>query len=164
MTTKIQTIEHWRPVPGWEGLYEVSDQGRVKSFRRSPFGLLLRPGRYTSSGHVSVSLGRGNMWPVHLLVLLAFVGPLPKGLEARHLNGVASDNRLDNLRYGTRSLNMIDAQIHGVGRAKFTPEQVREIRINRATGETMTSIAKRTGVSVTTISYLLQGRTYWWVS
>ena len=156
--------EVWLPIPGWEGKYEVSDQGRVKSFRKYPEGRILKPGRYTKSGHVSVSLGRNNMQPVHLLVLRAFIGPLPRGTETRHLNGVADDNRLSNLCYGTRSKNLVDAQIHGVGRSKFTPEQVRGMREDHRNGETMTSIARRTGVCVTTISYMVNRRTYWWVS
>lgn len=157
------SAEEWRPVPGWEGLYAVSDQGRVKSFRKHPGGRILKPGRYTSSGHVSVSLGRGNMRPVHSLVLLSFVGPPELGEEVRHLNGVADDNRLVNLAYGTRSLNLIDSQKHGTGRAKFTPEQVRRIRTDHAGGETRTSIALRTGVSLSTICDLVSQKTYWWV-
>lgn len=121
--------ERWLPVVGFEGLYEVSDLGRVRSlprrvlakaswhrpahWRRYP-GKMLRPGRYTSSGHVSVVLGHGKAGsPVHLLVLGAFVGPLKPGKETRHLNGVADDNRLSNLVYGTRSENMKDAWGHG---------------------------------------------------
>jgi hypothetical protein len=86
-------------------IYEVSDQGRVKSYRRYPEGRLLRPG-CMSGGHVSVSLGRKNSLCVHALVLLAFVGPPPEKHECRHLNGNPSDNRLENLRWGTRSENI----------------------------------------------------------
>lgn len=120
--------ERWLPIPGHVG-YEASDHGRVRSvtrrvrakaswrrpahWRTYP-GKVLRPGRYTSSGHVSVVLGHGRPGsPVHMLVLAAFVGPLPKGKETRHLNGVADDNRLENLCYGTRSENMKDAWEHG---------------------------------------------------
>lgn len=121
--------EIWKAVVGLEGRYEVSDRGRVRSVPRrlhiraswrrpahwrSYRGKLLRPGRYTSSGHVAVVLGHGaHGSPVHLLVLAAFIGPLPPGKETRHLNGVADDNRLENLCYGTRSENMKDAWAHG---------------------------------------------------
>jgi hypothetical protein len=118
--------EVWKPVPGYEGLYEVSDQGRVRSLDRDVTqtsrrgalytlrkkGKLLRPGRMPS-GHLSVALGRGNSQCVHRLVLLAFVGPAPDKHECCHNNGNPADNRLENLRWGTRSENIKDAIRHG---------------------------------------------------
>lgn len=105
-------MENWKPIPGYEGRYEVSDLGNVKSFKRSSSGHLLRPGRM-SAGHLSVALGRNNSHCVHKLVLLAFVGPAPVKHECLHINGTPSDNRLVNLRWGTRSENMKDAYAHG---------------------------------------------------
>jgi hypothetical protein len=104
--------ERWLPIPGYEGLYEVSDMGRVRSFRRGAGGRMLRPGRMPA-GHMSVALGRGNSQCVHKLVLLAFVGPAPDRHECRHLNGVPADNRLENLKWGTRGENIRDAIAHG---------------------------------------------------
>lgn len=112
-------IERWLPVVGHETAYEVSDQGRVRSLPRSwqqasrsgtiythtVKGRLLRPGRMTA-GHQSVAIGRGNSRTVHSLVMEAFVGPRPEGHEILHLNEDPSDNRLVNLKYGTRSENM----------------------------------------------------------
>jgi hypothetical protein len=111
-------VEQWKDVPGYEGRYQVSDLGRVRSLdhrvrlvchgvettRLSP-GRLLKPGR-SRSGHVSVAIGKGNSRLVHQLVLEAFVGPRPKGAESLHLNHDPKDNRLSNLRYGTRSENL----------------------------------------------------------
>lgn len=128
--SEMPTEERWLPVPGHEGAYEVSDMGRVRSVGRrvrlfTRWGTeatrgvpprLLRPGRMTKSGHVSVAIGKHNSQCVHTLVLLAFVGPRPAGMEARHLNGNASDNRLENLRYGTRAENVQDMVRHGVAR------------------------------------------------
>ena len=104
--------EIWKPIPGYEGKYEVSDQGRIRSFRRNPKGYLLKPGRMPE-GHLSVSLGRKNSQCVHKLVLLAFVGLAPDGHECCHNNGNPADNRLENLRWGTRSENIKDAVKHG---------------------------------------------------
>ena len=115
MTTQT---EEWRPVVGHEGAYEVSNWGHVRSVTRyvrlvahgietkrlSP-GKLLKPGKQ-SSGHVSVAIGKGNSRVVHQLVLEAFVGPCPKNCESLHLNHNPADNRLANLRYGTRSENL----------------------------------------------------------
>lgn len=118
-------LETWNPVVGYAGLYEVSDQGRVRSLPRRGSGnranrvyggSVLRPGRFTSSGHLSVALSRDNRassHSVHVLVLAAFVGPCPDGQEVRHMNDDPSDNRLANLEYGTRRENMLDRARNG---------------------------------------------------
>ena len=105
-------MEVWKLVPEYDGKYEVSDQGRVRSFQRNPQGRILRPGRMPG-GHLSVALGRGNSQCVHKLVLLTFVGVAPDKHECRHLNGDPADNRLENLCWGTRSENIKDAVRHG---------------------------------------------------
>lgn len=121
----LPTAEEWRDVPGWEGLYQVSDQGRVRSLDRVVRGAYgstwLRRGVILKlhaewSGHMTVKLqadnrGKKNM-KVHQMVLSAFVGPLPEGKVTRHLNGKPSDNRLANLEYGTYQQNLRDRQEH----------------------------------------------------
>jgi hypothetical protein len=109
--------EIWKDVPEYEGRYQVSNKGRVRSFVRYSSGILLRPGRMPE-GHMSVSLGRNNSQCVHKLVLLAFVGPPTIGHECRHLNGDPSDNRIENLVWGTRSENILDAVAHGTWMTK----------------------------------------------
>lgn len=108
--------EEWRPVVGFEGLYEVSDQGRVRSAPRPKTrGGLLRPGGHRS-GHLHVVLSRAGRVctrQVHRLVLEAFTGPCPEGQECRHLNGDPADNRHVNLCWGTRSENVQDMIRHG---------------------------------------------------
>ena len=110
--------EIWRPVVGYKGKFEVSNLGRVKSLsryarlvhwsgtvsRRRVRSRILKPGKCWS-GHLSVSLS-GRSFGVHLLVLKAFVGPRPKGKESLHKNHKPWDNRLRNLKYGTRSENI----------------------------------------------------------
>lgn len=96
--------EEWRPVPGYEGLYEVSNLGRVRGLKR---GRILR-GRTLPNGYRQVSLWRCNQEVfryIHRLVLEAFVGPCPEGRETLHGNNDRADNRLCNLRWGTRSEN-----------------------------------------------------------
>ena len=119
-------MEIWKDIPGYEGCYQVSNQGNVRSLTRAITqmsrwgteytkivdGVYLRPGRMPA-GHLSVSLGRNNSQCVHKLVLLAFVGPAPEGYECLHGNGDPSDNRLENLRWGTRGDNIRDAIHHG---------------------------------------------------
>ena len=112
--------EVWKAIPGYEGQYEVSDQGNVRTFRRGANGRLMKPGRMPQ-GHLSVALGRKNSQCVHRLVLLTFVGPAPDKHECCHNNGNPADNRLENLRWGTRSENISDAVRHGTW---LTPERI----------------------------------------
>jgi hypothetical protein len=108
--------ETWRAVVGHEGDYEVSDHGRVRSLpghkRR---GQVLR-GIAQHHGHLMVNPrrdGRMRQLFVHRLVLEAFIGPCPPGMMCRHLNGNPSDNRLENLRWGTPKENAEDSTRHG---------------------------------------------------
>lgn len=113
------TTEIWRDIPGYEGAYQVSGYGRVRSLARKVRAVgrtgtealrsvpprVLRPGTL-KSGHVSVAPGKGRSRDVHRLVLAAFIGPPPPGHEVLHRNHQPNDNRLVNLKYGTRSENL----------------------------------------------------------
>lgn len=119
------TSERWLPVVGYEGLYEISNQGRVWSvphtvIRTDGATFAVRGGIRKpvpqASGHLKVMLFRGRRhrsFHIHTLVLTAFVGPMPDGLCCRHLNGVPDDNRLENLAWGTYSENKFDQVRHG---------------------------------------------------
>lgn len=110
-------MEKWRDIPGFEGRYQVSTAGRVRSLDRGVVyggrrphtraykGRMLRP-RTNNHGYLCVSLGRNNTWYVQRLVLLAFIGPAPKDHETLHKNDEPADNRLSNLKYGTHSENI----------------------------------------------------------
>lgn len=114
--------EQWRPVLGFEGYYEVSDHGRVRSLAREVRagygrtrwmpGQMLHPCVHNPYGHVLVILsaaGQRKTRTVHRLVLEAFVGPRPDGLEACHGPGGGGDNHLTNLRWDTHSANVRDS-------------------------------------------------------
>jgi hypothetical protein len=106
------TAECWRDVIGQEGLYFVSNFGRV----RGPKGRILRPAIDPVGRHsISISsAGRQRLTrTIHRLVLEAFVSTRPPGLVARHLNGNPADNRLVNLVWGTYSENTYDRVRHG---------------------------------------------------
>lgn len=99
--------EEWRPVAGYIGRYEVSSLGRIWSHWSKR---VMRP-RIGGPGYPAVELKKsGSVSPryVHHLVAEAFLGPRPQGAEIRHLNGDKTDNRLINLRYGTRSEQRAD--------------------------------------------------------
>lgn len=119
--------EIWKPVVGFEGWYEVSNYGRVKSLRRmtnpSTTGRqrsvpekMLKFDQNIRDRHFRAPLSRGaktQKFLVHRLVLMAFVGPCPPGMEGCHNNGNPIDNRLENLRWDTRSANTLDKVRHG---------------------------------------------------
>ncbi|KRD36826.1 hypothetical protein ASE27_10240 [Oerskovia sp. Root918] len=111
----------WRPVVGFEGAYEVSDRGRVRSLDRLDSrgnrirGRVLRAAT-KRSGHQHLSLcvdGKGITLLVHRMVLEAFVGPAPEGMEACHSDGDPANNALSNLRWDSRSENTLDRVRHG---------------------------------------------------
>ncbi|WP_040828884.1 NUMOD4 motif-containing HNH endonuclease [Nocardia jiangxiensis] len=109
-----ETKERWRSVPGANGTYAVSSLGRVCSLRRRRVHVM--SANTVKSGYRRLSLvvnGRSRSYMVHRLVLLAFVGPPPPGTECCHFDGNPANNRLDNLRWGTRSENMRDRVRHG---------------------------------------------------
>lgn len=143
--------ERWVDIPGFEGRYEVSDQGRVRSWagwrgrvREEPYYLSLNPNKHT--GYIIVALsgadGEKTSRSVHSLVCEAFVGPRPDGQEVRHLNGDRADSRLSNLTYGTPKENAADKVAHGTqpygertGTSTLTYYQARAIQLLWDSGE-----------------------------
>lgn len=113
--------ETWRPVVGYEGYYEVSNLGRVRSLDRVDRSGKKRRGRVLRAqphrdGHLRIRLSRadgGRSFDVHRLVGEAFIGPLPSGMETRHLDGDPSNNASTNLAYGTKAENNDDRVRHG---------------------------------------------------
>lgn len=158
--------EEWRTVPGYEGLYEVSNQGRVLSLpRNSTRGGIMNS--VSNGSHLFVPLCRDGIKIreyVHRLVLLTFVGPCPSGRECRHLDGDPLNNSLSNLKWGTRKENCADTDRHGrflygerALSSKLKARQVRNIRAALAWGKTGKSLADKYGVSRATISLIKSG-------
>ncbi len=127
----------------------------------------MRPGRDTD-GYEQVSIcpptGKRTTRKVHALVLAAFKGPRPDGMQTRHLNGKKDDNRLENLAYGTSHDNHQDQKRHGtdsVGdrnpRAKLTEDDIRTIRHLKKNGMRARQIAVRFPVTHGVISKILRG-------
>lgn len=162
---KSTQAEQWRPIPGWEGIYEASDHGRVRSLDR----LIIyangdrhyTKGRVLSAcdnghGYLTVTLSRNNLEIrryVHRLVLETFIGPAPEGMEACHGNAKRHDNRLSNLRWGTKLENAQDILKSGNSPAdwthcrrghEFTPENtIRQNSGRRACRECHKEVKRR---------------------
>lgn len=119
----------WRPVVGYEGRYEVSNDGRIKSLaqeiRRKDGRVWCRPdtvlsGHLTHTGYMTVRLmgadGRSRVRQIHILVLEAFVGPQPDGLRAVHRDRVKTNNAIDNLYWGDRFQEIRECILQNFGR------------------------------------------------
>jgi len=172
--------EEWRPVPGWEREYEVSNLGRVRSLphesrnRYGPIvvtGRMLKPyakyGRYL--GVTLIRRGRRESPTVHSIVAAAFIGPRPPKYDVCHLDDNGYNNNLENLRYDTRIGNMDDARRNGRllrargernGIAKITSDMVKEIRRRVAAGATHGPLAKEIGISRSIVRNVAARRTW----
>lgn len=113
---QLETAERWLPVVGYEGLYDVSSLGRVRSIARPGARGGIKKQHLRPDGYFEVLLSkenRGRIATTHRLVTAAFLGPRPAGMYTRHLNGDSQDNRIENLTYGTPSQNAVDMVQHG---------------------------------------------------
>jgi len=120
-------MEEWRAVVGWEGLYEVSNMGRVRSLTRKVAfgrgwriaeGKVLKPVPMRGSAYYRIvnlqsPERRNSTRTIAWLVLEAFVGPRPPKYDSCHGSGGTLDDRLENLRWDTRKENIIDQIRHG---------------------------------------------------
>lgn len=177
-STVVDNQTAWRDVPRWEGLYQVSSGGEVRSIRRLVSINSVTPERKRwmggsvrkpkpSNGYLIVTLtgaGRREVHRVHRLVLATFIGPAPEGQACRHLNGNSLDNRLVNLAWGTHHENMADRKAHGnyaVGdkhpMAKLTNEQA--LAIYRSNAK-LQALSDAYGVDKTKISAIRLGHTW----
>jgi len=125
------TEERWLPVVGYEGLYEVSDLGRVRSLRPPRGRPRVAKGGRTSRGYLAASLSdprkrKATPRPVHHLVLEAFVGPCPRGWLCYHRDGDIANNRLDNLYWS--QMDGRRTRKPQTGRSKLNAAEVFAIR------------------------------------
>jgi hypothetical protein len=127
----------------------------------------LRP-RKSENNHLTVKVQKKALW-LHALILEAFKGPCPPGLECRHLDGDPTDNRPSKLCWGTRSENIQDrirhgksanwtGSIHGV--VKLNDDSARVIYLRRKRGDSLKEIAEDFGVSAATVWSISKGRTW----
>lgn len=177
--------EEWRLIPGFEKSHQISSYQRVRSLDRirhipKRIGCVAHTRIDTSrilkpdidrDGYVTVTLCRHNCTPikkkVHRLMLEAFVGPCPPGMQCRHLNGDRADNCLENLIWGTPKENQADRITHGTHargscstRATITEAKALLIIDRLIAGVTCHKIAEDIGCSSAIVQQIGAGITW----
>lgn len=168
MSPELEFAEEWLPVVGYEGCYEISNFGRVRSLPRLSQGRwpkgywnkgrILRL-QLAENGYLRVELNRDGShrrFPVHRLVSEAFIGPCPPGRQIDHIDGNKLNNVIGNLEYVTPKENIRRAAELGNRRpvrgekhyaAKLTDSQVSEIRRLKIEGMSDRQLGETFGVS-----------------
>jgi len=179
--------EKWLPVVGYEGLYEVSSHGNVKSLERyvkktSRYGEIFECPIRQRILKNKIGVKRGSQYPlvvlcknskcktirVHILVCEAFIGKRPQGFDICHKDGVKTNNNIENLRYDSRSNNQQDRKLNNTYQygnknpnSKLTVEQVQEIYVLlNNTNTTYREISEKYNVNTVNIFYINIGRTW----
>lgn len=158
---ECRMLETWKAVVGYEGLYEVSDHGRIKNARN---GAIKSQHKSKKDNRMRVMLhreGKQKCAKVHRLVLIAFVGPNPLGYECCHNDGNPQNNMLRNLRWDTAANNQADRAKHGTSNrgeqcatAKLTAAQVYAILSDTRKQQ---EIADEYGIRQNTVSRIKSG-------
>ena len=166
--TRMQRSETWKPVRDYEGIYEVSNLGRILSHH---YGVRreLQP-RITSMGYRKPTLyrnGERNPQLLHRLVAEAFIPNPSNKPEINHIDGDKLNNSTDNLEWTTHAENMAHAAETGLlpdrcgeknPRSRLMAEQVYEIRALRAEGLRLTEIGAMFDVSKQCVCEIVHGR------
>lgn len=165
-------MEQWLPIVGYEGYYEVSDRGRVRSLDREVVytdgrvywyrGKILKCNVNKTNGALMVHLYKGcnrQAHTVHRLVLNAFCPTSNNSLEVNHKNGNRADNSLNNLEWCTRQENMKHGFETGLinntgtnhGNNVYSDLQIKEAKVMLMNGYSLGQIETKTGVKKATL-------------
>lgn len=171
--------EHWRDVIGYEGLYEVSDNGAIRSVDRrvefsgrwgkskTHFPAVTLAAYISKNGYQYASLsrmGKKKTLLVHRLVMAAFDSPSEK--QVNHLDGNKANNRRENLEYCTASENLLHAsRVLGTRRgsamsSKLTEDDIPKIRLDT---RILREIAEDYGVTLQAIHLVKSKKNWWWI-
>lgn len=166
--------EEWADINGYEGIYQVSSLGNVRSLDRVISSGARRKGQpmkiQNGSAYRQITLGKNNKLKTHLihrLVAAAFL-PAVEGKDVvNHINGDKTDNRLENLEWCTYKENMEHASGTGLmsfgddhHTAKLTASKARAIRSLHSEGRTYASLSREYGVSPKSIMNVVNNRTW----
>lgn len=177
-------VEIWKDISGYEGLYQVSNHGRVKSIKRIVYRKdgksrvqderIVRASK-NSNGYFVVSLYKGNereMFRIHRLVAINFVDGWVDGYVVNHIDTDKSNNNSSNLQWCTSSYNNRHALVTGTKKvekgslcknSKLLPDDVLYIRDRIRNGDKQSDIARDMKVSASTINSIKFNRNWWWI-
>ena len=174
---KVSTFcseEIWNDINGYEGLYQVSSLGTIKSLARFTPNQWSETSRFieektlsyqlTKDGYPTIKLSKnGNAirYRIHRLVALCFLeNPFGKE-QVNHINGIKTDNRVENLEWATQNENQLHACKNGLKLRKLTESDVLKIRNDKRTGS---EIAKDYNITFQTVSEIKNKKIWAWVS
>jgi len=172
------TKEIWKDIPGYEKIYQVSNLARVRSFAiphlQKPKGpRILSQATNRKTGHKWVSLfknGKAYRPGVHRVMMMAFKPQSDMSLLVCHLNGVSDDNRLDNLMWGTHSINNHHTLEHGTRmrgskhhKAKINEQDALDIKKMIAAGTKNRDIANQYPISENMVSKIRHGKAWGYI-
>jgi hypothetical protein len=170
-------MTEWRPVLGFEGLYEVSDDGqvvRIATHGKNPKPIRrLVQSHKKPNGYYAIDIqkdGQRHRDYLHRVIWQAFKGPIPSGLEINHKDGNRDRNRLENFELVTRSGNMLHCfeelspslnRVRGTEhhKAKLTPDDVLTI-VKLSHSKSWSELATMFGVSKNAIRLILIGKNW----
>jgi hypothetical protein len=169
-------VERWEPIPGYEGLYEVSTNGRVRSYhnfgwqkRKNP--VILKP-HISVYGYPQISLCKDKAVRnvnIHRIVAMVFLPTPPySNMQIDHINGIKTDNRVSNLEWVTPRENTMRSLALGLkptgerhGMSKLTERDVLDMRfLYKQGGYTHRGLGKMFGVSHCVVGRILRGESW----
>ena len=163
-------IEVWVDVIGYEGLYQVSNLGRVKSLRRTQIlpasgGIRIREERFLCNqlhykGYKTLKLSKNDKsirFKIHRLVANAFIPNPKKYPQVNHINGIKTDNIVENLEWCTNIQNQQHAIKKGLRKLMFTDSQILDIRTDK---KSLNKIADKYNCSFQLISQIKNHKSY----
>ena len=171
--------EIWKDIPNYEGLYQVSNLGRVKSLDRTVYGKdgksytkrgKILKNKMGTNGYYYVCLYRNNKqktFMIHSLVALNYIGERPKNHDICHINGNKLDNTVQNLKYDTRTENFNDMYRQGGKnpKGKLSVEDVLKMREMYKTGKyTFDELADLFNMSSTHTSAIIRRKSFTWLN
>ncbi|MBM7795817.1 NUMOD4 motif-containing HNH endonuclease [Pseudoglutamicibacter cumminsii] len=160
------TVEEWRPIPGYEPRYLVSNHGRLKN---TETGRYVGTREHGGTGYIRATIYKqGATKPtrarVHVLVAAAFLGPRPAGLDICHTDSNPGNNHIGNLRYDTRGANIADAKHAQTRCANGHPWNTQTRYVRADGGGWKCRICRNEGIAryrARTAGHITKGRRSW---
>lgn len=162
--------EVWLPIHGWEGLYEISNMGRVKSFKRKIVKILKQEvQKYDYLQTQFIKLGITTRQKVHRVVAITFIPNPENKPQVNHINGIKHDNRVENLEWCTAHENMVHAftiglkrNLSGVNsiRSNLSIENINEIFKLREENQTYSKIGAKFNLTKGAIYRILKKKSW----